>query len=234
MKFDISAWRAWAPGISTEQEWLQWLNNPLHPVSTETADVSFLPAMQRRRLSPLARMVFHVAWPLAKTQPVVFCSRHGENVRNLELLKQVGEREALSPASFSLSVHNAIIGLWSIFREDRSEMTALAGNQDVLEHGLLEAWMLLEQGAESVLVVMAEDQQPELYQPWITDAPFPYALALEIKAGDGFSLELKTQQSKSAQSPWPHAINVLSLLLGQKNQLLQGVDTRQWLWSVRP
>ncbi len=68
--------------------------------SSETADVSFLPALQRRRLSPLARMAFHVGWPLAEmmpAQPLVFCSRHGETPRNLQLLTNLAQREDLSP-----------------------------------------------------------------------------------------------------------------------------------------
>jgi hypothetical protein len=36
-------------------------------------------------------------------------------------------------------VHNAVIGLWSILRNETSEMTALAAAGDGLEHGMIEA-----------------------------------------------------------------------------------------------
>src|SRR5690554_5707018 len=118
MQFDIADWSAWAPGLATPEQWRDWYACPALPESADVQpDVSFLPPMQRRRLSPLARMVFHVAWPLADKrarQPVVFSSRHGETPRNLALLTQLGLGEALSPTHFSLSVHNAVIGLWSM------------------------------------------------------------------------------------------------------------------------
>ncbi|MDM7857536.1 beta-ketoacyl synthase chain length factor [Thiopseudomonas acetoxidans] len=237
MKFNISAWRAWAPGLSTQEDWLGWLADPQQLSSQDAADVSFLPAMQRRRLSPLARMAFHVAWPLAEQspkQPVVFCSRHGETPRNLNLLKQMAEQEILSPTHFSLSVHNAIIGLWSIFRQDESEMTAIAATQDGLEHAVIEAQLLLSSGADSVLLIIAEEQQPELYLPWIKDVPFAYALALQLTRGDAWSLSLSLSKEPSTlkKQAWPHALTLLPLLLKQATQVTHSVDTRCWQWQV--
>lgn len=237
MKFDIKGWQAWAPGVSSHEDWLAWCARPclLEPLEV-LADVSFLPALQRRRLSPLARMAFHVGWPLAEDmgpQPLVFCSRHGETPRNLQLLTSLAQQEELSPTHFSLSVHNAVVGLWSIFRNDTSEMAAIAGVEDGLEHALLEAQLLLAAGAPSVLVIVAEDQQPDAYLPWINDVPFAYALALQIVPGQQWQLELSTglpDKSDSAKS-WPHALQLLPLLLGVKSQLLLQTAQRQWKWQ---
>ena len=239
MKFDIKGWQAWAPGISSHDDWLAWCVQPrVLACLTETADVSFLPALQRRRLSPLARMAFHVGWPLAEqmpAQPLVFCSRHGETPRNLQLLTSLAHQEGLSPTHFSLSVHNAVAGLWSIFRNDTSEMTSIAGAEDGLEHALLEAQLLLASGAPSVLVIIAEDQQPSAYLPWIDDVPFAYALALQIVPGQQWQLELSTvTESKSTDAsamPWPHALQLLPLLLENKKQLLLRTAQRQWHWQ---
>ena len=239
MKFDIKGWQAWAPGISSHQDWLAWCAQP-HVIesTTETADVSFLPALQRRRLSPLARMAFHVGWPLAEqmpAQPLVFCSRHGETPRNLQLLTSLAAQEDLSPTHFSLSVHNAVAGLWSIFRNDTSEMTSIAGVEDGLEHALLEAQLLLAGGAPSVLVIIAEDQQPEAYLPWIDDVPFAYALALQVMAGETWQLELSTVTERNATDAsadsWPHALQLLPLLLEKEKQLLVHTAQRQWHWQ---
>lgn len=237
MKFDIKGWQAWAPGLSSDADWLAWCRQPYLPENTvETANVSFLAALQRRRLSPLARMAFHVGWPLAEAmpaQPLVFCSRHGETPRNLQLLTSLAQQEDLSPTHFSLSVHNAVVGLWSIFRNDTSEMTAIAGVEDGLEHALLEAQLLLAAGAPSVLVIVAEDQQPDAYLPWIDDVPFSYALALQLTAGEQWQLELSTAlNDKPASSPsWPHALQLLPLLMGDKNQLTLSTAERQWNWQ---
>jgi hypothetical protein len=54
-------------------------------------------------------------------------------------LSDLANDQPLSPTQFSLSVHNAMIGLWSIMRGETSEMTALAAAGDGLEHGMLEA-----------------------------------------------------------------------------------------------
>lgn len=231
MKFDIIGWQAWAPGLGTEEQWREWFRQPFMPEGQAQPDLSFLPAMQRRRLSPLARMAFHVAWPLAEAfgkQPVVFCSRHGETPRNLGLLTELGKGEDLSPTHFSLSVHNAIIGLWSIFREDTSEMTALAANGNGLELAVMEAVLMLQAGAASVLVVLAEDEQPQLYRPWISDVPFAHALALRIVPGDGWTLESRSDETAGEPAPLcPPNLALLPLLLGDASSL----QTAAWRWQ---
>ncbi len=237
MKFDIKGWQAWAPGVSTPEGWRTWCAQPyVLAASAETADVSFLPALQRRRLSPLARMAFHVGWPLAElmpAQPVVFCSRHGETPRNLQLLTNLAQQEDLSPTHFSLSVHNAVAGLWSIFRNDTSEMTSIAGVEDGLEHALVEAQLLLAAGSPSVLLIIAEDQQPSAYLPWIDDVPFAYALALQVVPGQQWQLELSSQRTDSAieSKSWPHALQLLPLLMGTQQHLALRVANRQWNWQ---
>ena len=237
MKFDIKGWQAWAPGVSTPEGWRTWCAQPyVLAASAETADVSFLPALQRRRLSPLARMAFHVGWPLAElmpAQPVVFCSRHGETPRNLQLLTNLAQQEDLSATHFSLSVHNAVAGLWSIFRNDTSEMTSIAGVEDGLEHALVEAQLLLAAGSPSVLLIIAEDQQPSAYLPWIDDVPFAYALALQVVPGQQWQLELSSQRTDSAieSKSWPHALQLLPLLMGTQQHLALRVANRQWNWQ---
>src|SRR5574344_441537 len=231
MKSDISGWQAWAPGLDTREQWREWCRQPFVPDRQVQPDLSFLPAMQRRRLSPLARMAFQVAWPLAEAvgkQPVVFCSRHGETPRNLGLLTELGRGEELSPTHFSLSVHNAIIGLWSIFREDDSEMTALAASANGLELAVMEAVLMLQSGAASVLVVLAEDEQPQLYRPWICDVPFAHALALRIVPGDGWTLERTQDGTAGGAGPFcPPALELLPLLLGDKDSL----QVSGWRWQ---
>lgn len=195
-------------------------------------DLGFLPAMQRRRLSRLARMMFHVAWPLAEAQPalpLVFASRHGETPRTLAILGELARGEPLSPTQFSLSVHNAIIGQWSILRGDTSEMTALAAEGDGLEQAMLEAGMLLGEGAPAVLLVIAEETPPAIYAPSIEDVPFPYAVALLLKAGDDWRLQLGTGQGPT--SDWPHPLNLLRALCGGQHSLEHHWKSRQWTWS---
>ncbi|SDH67302.1 Beta-ketoacyl synthase, N-terminal domain [Pseudomonas flavescens] len=233
MHFRIDQWRAWAPGLDSTDDWLVWSSAPgrLHDTG-EQPDVGFLPAMQRRRLSRLARMVFQVAWPLAEGHPalpLVFASRHGETPRSLSILQDLARAEPLSPTQFSLSVHNAIIGQWSILRGDTSEMTALAGEGDGLEMAMLEAATLLADGAPAVLLVIGEEAQPELYMPFIDDVPFPYALALLLMPGEDWHLQLRT--GSGPRAPWPHPLSLIQGLCNGYVTLEHTWKERQWTWS---
>ncbi len=207
------------------------------PASDEAPDVSFLPAMQRRRLSRLARMAFSVGWPLAEGRehlPLVFVSRHGETPRTFEILSDLATEQPLSPTQFSLSVHNAIIGLWSIMRGETSEMTALAAAGDGLEHGVLEAAALLDEGAPAVLLVVTEDQPPQAYSPWIDDVPFPYAVGLLLTPGKDWQLSLNSAADPLSKAHWPHALNLLPVLLGQETSCQHAWKNRVWTWQRNP
>ncbi|HDS1734206.1 beta-ketoacyl synthase chain length factor [Pseudomonas hunanensis] len=235
--FDISQWRAWAPGLQAPGAWQAWANGAELPADAEQApDVSFLPAMQRRRLGALARMAFAVGWPLADgidQLPLVYVSRHGETPRTFALLSELGARQPLSPTQFSLSVHNAVIGLWSILRGETSEMTALAAAGDGFEQGILEAAGLLHDGAPAVLLIVAEEQPPAAYQPWIDDVPFPYALALLLTPGQQWALTAGPA-SEHRPAALPHALDWLRALLGGENQLVHPGRQRSWTWQRQP
>ncbi|UTW09522.1 beta-ketoacyl synthase chain length factor [Pseudomonas benzenivorans] len=233
MHFRIDQWRAWAPGLDSTDDWRAWCRAPA-PLEDgqQQPDVGFLPALQRRRLSRLARMMLHVAWPLAEGHealPLVFASRHGDAPRTLALLSELARGEPLSPTQFSLSVHNAIIGLWSIQRGDTSEMTALAAEGDGLEQALLEAVSLLGEGAPAVLLVVAEEMPPALYSPYVDDVPFPYAVALRLTPGVDWRLQL--QSGSGPRADWPHALNLLRALCDERHCLEHYWKNRQWTWS---
>ncbi|CAK9891754.1 hypothetical protein PS652_04618 [Pseudomonas fluorescens] len=202
-------------------------------VAEQAPDVSFLPAMQRRRLSHLARMAFAVGWPLAescKDLPLVFVSRHGETPRTFEILSDLANEQPLSPTQFSLSVHNAVIGLWSIMRGETSEMTALAAAGDGFEQGVMEAACLLREGAPAVLLIVTEEQPPAAYGPWIADVPFAYALGLLLTPGDDWQLTLG-ENSAGAPASEPHALSWLRCLLKSDSTCTHTWKSRTWNWQ---
>ena len=233
--FNIAAWRAWAPGLESVAAWQAWSQQPrLLPASDNAPDVSFLPAMQRRRLSRLARMAFSVGWPLAEGHealPLVFISRHGETPRTFDILSDLAADQPLSPTQFSLSVHNAVIGLWSIMRGETSEMTALAAAGDGLEHGLIEACALLNEGAPAVLLVITEEQPPHAYARWVDDVPFPYAVGLLLTPGTQWQLSLSTGLGDAAKTPWPHALQLVRHLLDEQTCFQHAWKHRVWNWQ---
>ncbi|QAU25300.1 3-oxoacyl-ACP synthase [Dyella sp. M7H15-1] len=244
MDFIIDQWRAWAPGLDNNEAWQAWSRTPMRmPDDGSQPSCDFLPALQRRRLSRLARMTLHVAWPLCgedEQLPFVFASHHGETSRAYALLSDVTDQQPLSPTQFGLSVHNAIAGQWSILCGQHGESVAIAGEADTFEHAMLEAVAILSEGAPAILVVVAEEQPPEAYRDWIDDIPFSYTVALKVKAAGvderaqsnkRWQLRLESNQHKIAPATWPHALEFVRALHQQSNALEHAWKTRRWIWQ---
>ncbi|WGL15284.1 beta-ketoacyl synthase chain length factor [Microbulbifer bruguierae] len=164
-EFTISAWRAWAPGLSDAVDWQRWRDGELNFADQAIPDISFLPAMQRRRLSALAKAAMATAHALldGRDMPVLCCSVHGEAQRTYTLLQDVAAGEPLSPTAFGLSVHNAIVGQLSISLGIHSPALALAGGDFPLHSGFIEAAAMLAEGAPEMLLQFYEEPLPELY-----------------------------------------------------------------------
>lgn len=241
--FRIEQWRAWAPGLDSTQAWQKWAQAPhIVPDNLEQPSCAFLPAMQRRRLSRLARITMEVAWPLCgddEQLPFVFASRHGETPCTFALLADVAQEQPLSPTKFGLSVHNAIAGQWSILRGQRGESVAIAGEADTFEHAIVEAAALLGNGAPAVIVVIAEERPAAAYDGWIDDVPFSYAVALRVSRADGtatgprwrLSLRGNTEAAPSAEGP--HALHFVRALHDGAT-LDHPWKTRRWTWQPIP
>lgn len=188
--FGIACWKAWAPAAADGAGWPAWLASTDRAHDAAQPDVGFLPAMLRRRLDRLGRMALHTAWPCAEgldSVPVVFASRHGDLNRTLDLLTALAHNELLSPADFSLSVHNSGVGLFSIARRDRAAATALAAGADTLNMGLLEGVGQLAAGAERVLVCYVDDSIPETFAAHLTDEPahLPFSVSMLLTQASG-------------------------------------------------
>ena len=150
-------------------------------------DVSFVPPLERRRLTAVERAVFavaHAVGSVADGLPVVFASRWGEIGTTLKLMRQFREEAEMSPAGFSSSVHNAAPGAWSLFAHDHAPYTAISAGADSFEMGLEE----VAAQAGRVLFVCAEEETPELYRVAIPEPQAACALAavLEPHQTDGF------------------------------------------------
>ena len=107
----------------------------------ETADVSFVPPLVRRRLSPLQKVYFALRHALGDdgTSSGVFASRDGEDTLTRRIVDDFHVDGSVSPHRFSASVYNASPGLWSVLAHDRSAYTAIAAGKDTVECGLIEA-----------------------------------------------------------------------------------------------
>lgn len=232
--FRIEGWQAWAPGLTDAAAWQTWVAAPRAVADDGTLqpDCAFLPPLQRRRLSRMARMVFNTAWPLCaagEELPFVFGSHYGETTRIWQLLGNIAAGEPLSPTAFGLSVHNAIAGQWSILRGQHGESTAIAGAADTFEHAVLEGVLQLAAGAPAALVVVAEELPPAAYAPWVRDVPFSHALALRLGHGDDWRLEL-SHRAEEPPCAWPHALDFLRAMLQAQTGIHHACEGRRWTW----
>jgi hypothetical protein len=176
---EADAWRAWA----REEK-------PLAD-SEETAPVKAMPPLLRRRAHPLGRAALEVLYAptLAYAdQPMVFCSRHGEVGRSLAIQKALAEEGQASPQEFSMSVHNAIPGLFLIARQSRAPVTAVASENRLALSGIIEALTQLADGAPSVILVFCDTPLPALFSAFTDNEPACFAFALEMTAGKDYRL----------------------------------------------
>lgn len=124
-----------------------------------------IPAMQRRRLSLVAKLALNSAMQVLANQRVdyiVWVSQYGDETKTLKILEDVLHEQTPSPTQFSTSVHNAVSGLYSILCKDATPSTSLAGSWN---DALIEAyaWLKTMPEASRALVVYYDEALPELY-----------------------------------------------------------------------
>ena len=149
-------------------------------VDQELSAIEHIPAMQRRRLSRLAKLALNSAIQTLNTHKVDYIgwvSQYGDEAKTLNILEDVLSEQTPSPTQFSTSVHNAISGLYSILCQDATPATSLAGSWN---DGLIEAyaWLKTRPEACQVLLVYYDEALPEMY---IEHQPFSaFAMAAMI------------------------------------------------------
>lgn len=227
--FILSAWYAWIPGLTSLDNRLVQANLP----STS----SFVPKMLHRRLSPLAKAVFHVTeLCLVNNQPIpaVFSSAHGEISKSLEMLRLIQAGQELSPTAFSLSVHNAIAGLFSIAFNNKLEITVLAPGQEGIAPAFIEAIGLLHEGADEVLLMLYDEPISDFYPtaPYQLNSPTPCVLGLRIGLKGGGML-LNLSRSSQPRDDGEHPVQLLAFvnfLLDGSQSLVLGNQGHSWTW----
>ncbi|WP_107688350.1 beta-ketoacyl synthase chain length factor [Neisseria wadsworthii] len=234
--FDIVEWQASSSRLAGLGAWQQWSADTAFVESQPDykPELAFLPAMQRRRLGRAARLVCDAAWNLAEKHPesiLVFASHDGELNRSFELWLELMKTHTVSPTSFGLSVHNAQVGQWSMLRKDMRENTALAVGSDGLETALAEAYALMQEGAEQVLLVVADDPLSEEYALEAERAPMPYALAMVLRPGRQYHLALSCGKDAEKNSPYWGALDWIRFMLSDRHEETRYYGKRRWLWQ---
>lgn len=218
----VSRWSVWDAGRAAGK--------------SASPELGFIDAMQRRRLSPLARAALHVANQCAGHLPsvrFVYASGHGELPRTMELLHNLAENSPLSPTAFGLSVLNACPGLYSIIRGDSAPATAIAGGSDSLAWGLLEAFLRANDGsATPVLFVYADAPLPPPLPANVEEPADVLALGLLIVPDAEHRLACRRTAGRTPVSTLSQAATLAQMLAdggtGEWNDSDHG-----WSWSLQ-
>ncbi|HEB54392.1 MAG TPA: hypothetical protein ENI87_14155 [bacterium] len=125
--------------------------------------------VNRRRASQMGRALgdaVHEAMQRADvdpvTTPVIVGSSIGEASAMIGLLDQMWrEQEPMSPAVFTVSVHNAASGLMSISMKNKGFTTSIAADYDTPAATLLEGIGLLATGQLAVVCACADEASPK-------------------------------------------------------------------------
>ena len=243
LKFSIAAHSAWAPGLATAEAWAGWAQAPVRIAAAGAGPdpaVASMPAMLRRRAGFLGKMALEVAYRCLDGRTdvaAVFCSRHGEVSRAVDLLGELSQGEPMSPTGFGLAVHNASAGLFSIARTDRANHMALSAGAATVEHGVVEACGLLADGAPMVLLVVYDcalpavlaqfedcEEQPHAWA-WLMTAPGADTIGLACAAAD---VDADTAAPQSTQ---PGGLDVLQFQLSGAASLVRQAGMQRWTWT---
>ncbi|OWY28750.1 beta-ketoacyl synthase chain length factor [Herbaspirillum robiniae] len=251
VSFSVASHAAWVPGVDSAEAWQQWINGDLRAAGSGEPAVKAMPPMLRRRASPAGKLALENAYAVlpaddaADDIPIVFASRHGECARSVELLQELAAGAPLSPASFSLSVHNANAGLFSIARRARGNGIAVAAGRSTIEHAVIEACSLLADGAPRVLLVAADGPLPEVFAQFADCREQAFGWAWLMQAADenaplaGMSLQWSADDAsaetnataKAADETAPGGIDVLRFFLdASARSLVRRADGRRWHW----
>jgi hypothetical protein len=171
---------------------------------------------------------------------LVFSSRYGEYAVTYDLLSGLARKEPLSPAAFSMSVHNTGAGVCTVVKGLTGHSGAIAAGPGSLEAAVLDCWMLLASGdADDVLMVFADQPLPSAYQQDDSVPGGGFALALRLALPyPGAEFEgtlglgwMPGGSCKDSATRGGGIQNLLRLLLGYSRGYRRHCGRLEWSWG---
>lgn len=240
-------------GITFNAHLLGWSFAPLRvldderhadALSSQGLALDFIPASLRRRCSSFSRVTLAVAHAASSAAhddvatSTVFASAHGEGDVTKQLLVDIANSQPMSPMGFSLSVHNAASGLYSIASGNRAPSTAIAAGEDTFLMGLCEALMTLREGkVRRVLYVCSDDQVPSIFLREGSSGGVPHAIAMLLgtEAGDThpiISVAVDSAEDKGERGSLPSALKFARWLRRQEGDGAIASCAGVWRFSL--
>lgn len=239
---NLVAWRAWSAPYPDPSDFAAFLRGaaPAPAVDAKPAN-SDVPPRLRRRCTFVSRMVLETAGALTAATPIdlerthlLFGSRNSEINILRNLLNDIEDGEAVSPTAFGNSVHHTASGYFSLVAKHRGISRTISANDDTFTCCILDSLDLLRRAPDSqVLLVLAEEQPLAPFDQMLTCPPFPFAVALLLRAGDpadsGLQFRLPAEQPVAVGEE-PTVFTFLRWWLGETPVLHLGGDFGGCTW----
>jgi hypothetical protein len=237
LSIGIEAIACWAHGVDC-QDFDGWVHGNVQPGEGVAPALKSLPPVKRRRLNALGRAAFHCAQQVCgDLQPAgsIFISDHGELTRSVQLLRSVVDDQPLSPNQFSLSVHNAIAGLYSIFEERTAPTLALSAGSEGLGAAFIEAAMMLETVGDPILLVAYDEPVPMPFAAHIDDnPPVIVAGALRMSRRGDRMLECVRRPAQGMHvALWDQIRRLFAWLADPRDALSLTTEATSWTYTIR-
>lgn len=191
----------------------------------KSPDLTHIAPIERRRLSKGARFCISLLKECDE-MPVIFSSKHGEINRCFSLQSSLATLEPLSPASFCISVHNAIVAQNAIFAKNRAEISAISTNLS-LENGILNAVTKFDEFDKIAIISYFESINNEL----MSAGDLIYAILVVVEKGKNFSIEISPNNEPNLANLTKNSD--FEFLLNLKNHKKSWVTKEQdlsWKW----
>tara|TARA_R110001583_G_scaffold195458_1_gene373870 strand:- start:43026 stop:43808 length:783 start_codon:yes stop_codon:yes gene_type:complete len=208
----IPKWALWQDHAAQPTLMTQQSGNT--PIGIDTKDLARdIAPVWRRRLDLFGRASAEVLSQILVGLPenqlrntrVIFASRHGNIERTLKLLGQIARAEIPSPADFSMSVHNALVGVASINWAITQSHSAISAGNDSFIAALTEALAQLTDDRQSpVAIVYVDLPLPDIYArndpADMTGTAFAMLMQTDesVVANTGFTFEPRPVSSADA------------------------------------
>ena len=154
----------------------------------------FIPMMTARRLSDGCKLAVDAAMELAKEQSadaVIFSSASGELEHNYKVLNSTVQNTDVSPTDFSMSVHNAAVGNFTILSKSKIPSSSVSAGIDSFVMALTDAYTMIKTGANKVLVCDYDVTIPDFFKIYLDKSypTYPHALALVLSSGNEYTVK---------------------------------------------
>lgn len=215
INFKIENWSGWSPNLRKKEDWESLANNPDKKITSQETDIEESPSLDfitqrtQRRYSQLTKMSLKTTQDIldnAEKIPSVFASRFGEYQKTIKLIDSINNNEVLSPAAFSLSVHNTAAGVFSLTNKNKKLYTSVSAGNKTFETGLIEAISKLTL-YNKILYVIGDEKISTKNEENIIKIPYSFAFLItndtqnkNEKTKDNKFLTLSTKNTHPADA----------------------------------